>query len=222
QVVRGVAMQPQPGRTAAPVLRRVMRAREYFALAFGSMVGVGWMIVLDDWLKRGGPLGAMLRFLVGGVAIIPIVYAYGRPAERMPEAGSEVAYTGAVFPRGVSFATGWAMALAYVIVCPFEAVAIGRIAAYAFPGLDTLELYRVGGYPVYLPHLLLGVGTTVAITLVNYRGVGPSTLLQNLTTYGLLVIFGVFATLGLYRGNVDNLPPLFAGEQGAAGGFLSV
>src|SRR5262249_31245987 len=161
----------QPDQPAARALRRVLRSREYFALAFGSMVGVGWMIVLDDWLKRGGSAGAMLGFLVGGGAVIPIVYAYGRMAERMPDAGREVAYTPAVFSRGVSFATGWAMALAYVIVCPYEAVAIGRIASYAFPGMDTLELYRVGGHPVYLPHLLLGLGTTAAITLINYRGV---------------------------------------------------
>ncbi len=50
-----------------------MRSREYFTLAFGSIVGVGWMILLDDWLARGGPAGAMLGFLVGGLALIPVV-----------------------------------------------------------------------------------------------------------------------------------------------------
>ena len=57
---------------AASGLRRVMRAREYFALAFGSIVGVGWMILLDDCLARGGPIGAMLGFLLGGVALVPV------------------------------------------------------------------------------------------------------------------------------------------------------
>src|SRR5438132_11452990 len=94
---------------AAPGLRHVMRAREYFTLAFGSIVGVGWMILLDDWLARGGPAGAMLGFLLGGIALVPVVCIYGRLAEKIPEAASEIAYTRAVFPRGVSFATGWAM-----------------------------------------------------------------------------------------------------------------
>src|SRR5438105_1841736 len=116
---------PAPGLA----LRRVMRGRDYFTLAFGSIVGVGWMIVLDDWLARGGPLGAMLGFLIGGIALIPVIYVYGRLAARMPEAACEVAYTAAVFPRWLSFAAGWAMALGYVIVCPYEAVAMGRIAA---------------------------------------------------------------------------------------------
>src|SRR5438132_8831062 len=80
-------------------LRRVMRGTEYFTLAFGSIVGVGWMVVLEEWFRRGGPVGAMLGFLVGGTALVPVVYVYGRLAERIPEAGSEVAYTGAALKR---------------------------------------------------------------------------------------------------------------------------
>ena len=179
-----------PTATTAPGLRRVMRGREYFALAFGSIVGVGWMILLDDWLVRGGPIGAMLGFLLGGIALVPVACIYGRLAEQMPEAASEVAYTSAAFPGGVSFATGWAMAFANAIVCPFEAVAIGQVAAYLWPEqMDFLELYQVAGYAVYLPHLLLGLGLTGLITAVNYRGIRQSTLLQNFTTYSLLAIF---------------------------------
>jgi amino acid transporter len=199
-----------------------MRAREYFTLAFGSIVGAGWMVVLNDWLARGGSAGAMIAFLVGGVALVPVVYVYGRLARRMPEAASEVAYTAAVFPRGVSFATGWAMTLAYVIVCPYEAVAIGRIASYVFPQINTLELYRVDGHPVYLPHLVLGVGTTLAITLINYRGIRFSTVFQNATTFGLLAVFAVFATLGLWRGDPANLWPFFAKDWEAGQTYLRV
>ena len=207
---------------ATPTLRRVMQARDYFTLAFGSIVGVGWMILLDDWLARGGPAGAMLGFLLGGLALIPVVGVYGRLAERLPGAASEVAYTAAAFPRGVSLATGWAMAFANAIVCPFEAVAMGRVASYLFPGMNSLELYRVAGYPVYLPHLLLGLGTTALIVWVNYRGIRHSTALQNWTTFGLLAVFALFSVLGLSRGDADNLPPYFADDRGFGGGILSV
>src|SRR5262249_15448849 len=130
-----------------PGLRKTLRAREYFTLAFGTMVGVGWMVVIDDWLSRGGAVGAMLGFLIGGLALIPVGYVYGRLTERIPDAGSEIAYTGAVFPEIISFVTGWMMTLAYLIVCPYEAVAIGRVGSYVFPRLNAFELYRVGGYP---------------------------------------------------------------------------
>jgi amino acid transporter len=202
-------------------LRRVMRGTEYFTLAFGSIVGVGWMVVLEDWFRRGGPAGAMLGFLVGGVALVPVVYVYGRLAERIPEAASEVAYTAAVFPRSVSYATGWAMTLTYVMVCPWEAISMGRIAAYLFPQIRTMPLYEIAGKPVYLPFLLIAVLITAVITFINYRGVHQSAAFQNVTTFGLLAIFCVFAPLGLTRGNMENLQPLFA-DHGGANALLSI
>jgi APA family basic amino acid/polyamine antiporter len=199
-----------------------MYSWDYFTLAFGSIVGVGWMILLDDWLARGGPVGAMLGFLLAGLALIPVVVIYGRLAEQMPGAASEVSYTAAAFPRSISFATGWAMAFANGIVCPFEAVAMGRVASYLIPAMNSLELYCVAGYPVYLPHLLLGLATTALIIGVNYRGIRHSTVLQNWTTIGLLVVFAVFSVLGLSRGSAERLPPYFADDRGVEGRILSV
>src|SRR5262249_21157288 len=102
-----------------PALRRAMRATEYFTLAFGSMIGVGWMVVIGEWLTAGGPLGAMLAFLVAGLALVPVALAYGRLAARIPDSASEVAYTAAVFPPVVSFLAGWAMTFTYLVVCPY-------------------------------------------------------------------------------------------------------
>jgi len=48
-----------------------------------------------------------------------------------------------------------------------------------------------------------------------------SATFQNLTTFGLLAIFAVFATLGLAHGSVTNLQPLFADQRSALGGFVS-
>lgn len=207
---------------SGPALRRVMRAPEFFTLAFGSIIGVGWMMLLGDWLKRGGPVGAMLAFLVGGIALIPVVCVYGRLAVSLPGSGSEVAYTAAVFPRAVSFATGWSMTFANAIVCPFEAVALGQIAAYAIPWMNSFPLYQVAGHYVYLPQLLLGLAVTAGITWINYRGIRQSALFQNVTTFGLLAIFAVFALLGLSRGRLENLPPYFSGEEGAVGNLFAV
>jgi amino acid transporter len=204
-----------------PTLQKTLRAREYFTLAFGTMVGVGWMVVIDDWLSRGGAVGAMLGFLIGGLVLVPVGYVYGRLTERIPDAGSEIAYTGQVFPEVISFITGWTMTLAYLIVCPYEAVAIGRVGSYVLPQLNTFELYRVGGYPVYLPHVLAGLALTLVIVFVNYRGVHISARFQNITTFGLLAIFVVFATLGLFKGNPANWEPFFADNRGALGGLVS-
>ena len=192
------------------VLARTLRTVDYFTLGFGTMVGVGWLVLMDDWLGRGGPLGGVLGFVLGGLLLLPIASVYGRLVTLMPDAGGEVAYTAKVFPSWVSFVTGWIMMLAYLIVCPWEAVAIGRLASYVFPALNSMELYQVAGRPVYLPQLVLGLALTALITCLNYRGVRTSATFQNWTTFGLLALSVVFISLGFGRGTPHNWAPAFS------------
>src|SRR3989441_1058068 len=198
-------------------LARKLRVVDYFTLGWGTMVGVGWLVVMDDWLLRGGALGGVLGFAIGGALLLPIGYVYGQLVMAMPDAAGEVAYTAKVFPQAISFATGWMMVLSYFIVCPWEAVAIGKIAGYIFPSLDSLELYRIAGRPVYLPHLVIGLGLIALLTVLNYRGIGLSATFQNWTTFGTLALFVVFVAFGASHGSAANLPPLFTHS-----GFVSV
>ena len=191
-------------------LARKLRTVDYFTLGFGTMVGVGWLILMNDWLERGGPIGAVLGFLLGGIILLPIGYVYGQLVMAIPDAGSELAYTGKVFPPFVSYFTAWIMMLAYLIVCPWEAVAVGRILTYIFPWLDTIELYRVSGQPVYLPHLVLGLALTALITWINIRGIQISARFQNWATFGLLALFVVFIAAGLAKGSPAHLDPPFS------------
>lgn len=190
-------------------LARKLRLTDYFTLGWGTMVGVGWLVVMDDWLLRGGALGALLGFAIGGALLFPIGWVYGRLVAVMPDAAGEIAYTAAAFSRPISFSTGWMMMLAYFIVCPWEAVAVGRIAGYIVPSLDSLELYRIAGRPIYLPHLAIGLGLTALLTTLNYRGVRLSATFQNWTAFGTLALFIVFVALGVSRGSPRNFPPLF-------------
>jgi basic amino acid/polyamine antiporter, APA family len=192
-------------------LARKLRLADYFSLAFGTMVGVGWLVLMDDWLGRGGPLGAILGFALGGILLLPVGYVYGQWVQRLPDAAGEAAYTAQVFPPLVSYFTGWMMLLAYFIVCPWEAVAVGRLLAYIFPSLNSFELYRVAGQPVFLPRLAVGVGLTIFLAGLNYRGIRLSASFQNWTTGTVLVLFAVLVAISGGRGALANFHPLFSG-----------
>lgn len=204
-----------------PALHKTLTTVEYFTFGFGTMIGVGWLVVMDDWLGRGGPGGAMLGFALGGLLLLPVALTYGRLVRAIPDAGAEIAYTERVFPRFLSFAAGWIMVLAYAIVCPWEAVAIGNLLARAFPAIDTLPLYQVAGKTIYAPRLVAGLLLTILIMGVNYRGIRPSGLFQDYTTFGLLVAFAIFTALGFGRGDARNWEPLFA-QAGSVGPLVSV
>jgi len=191
-------------------LARKLRLVDYFALAFGVMVGTAWLVVMDDILQRGGPLGALLGFTAGALVLLPIGFVYGQLVREIPDAAGEAAYVARFFSPAVSFATGWMMFLSYFLTCPFEALAVGRIGGYLFPSLNTIELYRVGGYPIYLPHLLLGLTLTAALTWLNYSGIQTSARLGKLTTFTFLAMVIFFALAGAQHGTVANLHPWFS------------
>ena len=185
------------------------------------MVGVGWLVVMDDWLARGGPAGAMLGFALGGLLLLPVALTYGRLVRDIPDAGAEVAYTEGAFPPLASFGTGWIMVLAYAIVCPWEAVAVGNLLARVFPALNSHALYTVAGRIIFAPRLAAGLALTALIAIVNVRGIRPSGRFQAVTTLGLLACFIVFVALGFAHGSARHLEPLFA-RPGTAGAFGSV
>ena len=207
-----------------PGLHQTLDTLEYFTFGFGSMVGVGWLVVMDDWLGRGGPAGAMLGFLLGGLLLLPVARTYGRLIRAIPDAGAEVAYTETVFPPFASFAAGWVMVLAYAIVCPWEAVAIGNLLGRVLPSMSSGALYEVSGKTIYAPRLAVGLALTALISVVNHRGIRLSGRFQNITTLGLLACFAVFVVLGFVRGHPTTLEPLFAkpGTAGAVGSVLLV
>ena len=191
-------------------LARKLTVVDYFSLGFGVMIGVGWLVVMDDWLLRGGPVGALLGFAIGAVLLLPVGWVYGQLVRSIPDAAAEVAYTARVFPQGFSFASGWAIMFAYFIVCPYEAVAIGKIAGYLVPSLNSVALYRSGDTTVYLPHLLLGLALTLVFTAINYRGVRLSARFLRWTTFIVIAMVAAFASAGFARGSIANVRPAFS------------
>src|SRR5262249_14996277 len=102
---------PSTRQASSPHLHGGLTTIEYFTFGVGTMMGVGWVVVMDDWLARGGPGGGMLGSLLGGLLLFPIAHTYGRLVQRIQDAGAEIAYTEGVFPPFLSFAAGWTMVL---------------------------------------------------------------------------------------------------------------
>ena len=203
----GVSNQTLP----RPRLKRTIGGLGFLSLAFGSMIGVGWITTLGEWFGHAGPGGTMLAFTAGGLLMILIGSCYAELTPMLPVTGGEVAYAYRAFGTGKAFLVGWFLAFGYLAVSAFEAVSIGMVLAYLFPQLDVWPLYEIGGWTVYAPHLLLAFLFTVLITAVNILGVGVAVRLQVVLT-GLLVACTVlFVAAGIGQGSVRHLEPHFAG-----------
>jgi len=191
-------------------LGRAITYKNYIAIALGAIIGVGWIIYAGEWLKDGGPGGAILAFLLCGMLLIPIGKCYAELTPAIPVAGGELAFSYKAFGSSVSFLTAWMLAFNYTFVLPFETIAIGALFEAIFPGLATQELYAVGEHSVRLSSILPGLFVGILLVIVNYRGVKNSARFQMFAMGLLLSCVFVFTCVALLRGSVSNFYPLFS------------
>ena len=194
---------------AAPTLTRVMGLRQLFVLAFGTIIGVGWIVALGSWLGQAGSVGAIIGFVGGGLLIVLIGLCYAEAASMYPVAGGELAYAYEMYGTKLSFFTGWLVSFCYIAATAFEAVSVGWILSALLPGIEGPLLYSVFGYEVHAGSLGTGLSIMVAITYINYRGVGSMARLQELLTFALIGASLIFIVVGLTQGEAANLQPYF-------------
>lgn len=199
-----------------------MTFKNYVGLGVGSIIGVGWVIVAGDWLVRGGPLGAILGFIIGGLLLILVGLCYAELTPAIPVAGGEVAFSFKAFGVGPSFLTGWFLSLAYIVICPFEAVAIGWLMEYLIPELKSKALYSVGGYSVSVMSIVTGIVLSLIIIYMNYRGVKTSAKFQTVTTSLIFIFAAVFVIIAIVKGNFSHMVPVFAGNGTVGAGVASI
>jgi amino acid transporter len=212
------------GNGARPQLKKAIGGIGFFALAFGSMIGVGWITTLDSWFNSAGPGGAMLAFVAGGVLMLLIGLCYAELTPMMPVTGGEIAYAYKAFGTNKAFLVGWFLAFGYLSVSAFEAVSIGMVLGYLFPNLNKIPLYEIHGSTVYAPHILLAFIFTTFIAWINYRGVQVAMNVQVALTALLVGCTFLFVGVGCTHGNFENLHPLFTGDSSSASlkGFMAV
>jgi amino acid transporter len=68
---------------------RVLGQRDVLALAFGAMIGFGWVVLAGTWLQEAGSLGAIVAFLIGAVLVVFVGLTYSELVSAMPKAGGE-------------------------------------------------------------------------------------------------------------------------------------
>jgi basic amino acid/polyamine antiporter, APA family len=188
---------------------RVLNNKEVLALAFGAMIGWGWVVLAGGWVSSAGALGAMLAFAIGGVAVVLIGLTYAELAAAMPLTGGEHVYSHRAFGMGGSFLCTWAIILGYVSVVAFEAVALPTVVEHLFPNYKVGYLWTVAEWDVYASWAAVGVMGALVMTWINILGIKSSALLQKVVTVLILIVGIMLITGSLFNGDTANMEPLF-------------
>jgi len=198
---------PHSAAPEAVQFNRVLRSRDVITLGFGAMIGWSWVLMTGYWVSEAGSAGTVIAFAAGGLAIALIGLTYSELVAAMPFAGGEHVYTHRGLGAGWSFVCTWALLLAYVNVCLFEAVALPTAVEYLFPHIRLGTLWQLFGSDVDLGFVLIGAGTSVLITVINVIGIKPATWFQTVT-FTVIVVSGIALLIGAFSfGTLENARP---------------
>ena len=169
---------------------KVMGSGDILVIAFGAMIGWGWVINSGDWISTAGFMGSIIAFIIGGVMVLFVGLTYAELTSAMPQCGGEHVFSHrAMGPTG-SFVCTWAIILGYVATAAFEATALPTVMTYLFPGFNQIYLYTVAGYDVYVTTIVLGVVVAILITAINIAGAKTAAILQTVLT-AIIAIAGI-------------------------------
>ena len=174
---------------------KVMGAWDILVIAFGAMIGWGWVINSGDWITTAGFMGSIIAMLIGGVMVFFVGLTYAELTSAMPQCGGEHVFSyRAMGPTG-SFVCTWMIILGYVATSAFESTALPTVITYLFPKFNQVYLYSIAGKDIYLTTILLGVGVAVLITFINIIGAKTAAILQTVLT-AIIAIAGILLVVG--------------------------
>ena len=184
---------------------KVLGAWDILVIAFGAMIGWGWVVSSGNWIESGGVLGAAIAFAIGGIMIFFVGLTYAELTAAMPQCGGEHVFSYRAMGSTGSFICTWAIILGYVSVACFEACAFPTIITYLWPGFLKGYLYTVAGFDVYASWLIVAIVIAFLIMIININGAKTAAVLQTVLTCiiggaGIILIVASVVT-----GSVDNL-----------------
>lgn len=208
--------------------KRVLNRKDIFVIAFGAMIGWGWVVNIGEWLTNAGAIGATIAFLLGGLMIFFVGVIYAELTAAMPKCGGEHIFSYRAMGRLGSFICTWSIILSYVAIAAFEAASIPTVVRHIVgEAFDIGYMYSINGMPIYISHVIVGCSLTLLITWVNIRGIKTAALLQRIFTLviGLSGILLVVASVingdpANISTNMFSSPELFDGN--IWGGILTV
>lgn len=73
-------------------LSKVLGRVDVLAMAFGTMIGWGWVMLTGYWVKQAGVLGAVVAFLIGATMCIFVGLTYAELTPVLPLAEGEMVF----------------------------------------------------------------------------------------------------------------------------------
>ncbi len=185
--------------------KKVMSATDILVVAFGAMIGWGWVVSSGRWIQNAGVIGTVIGFIIGGIMIYFVGMTYAELTPAMPKVGGEHVFSYKAFGPTGSFICTWALILSYIGVVCFEAVSLPTIIQYIFPSFSQIRLYTIAGSDVYLTGVILASLCTIGIIIINILGIKAASIFQTILTVTIAAVGVILVIASAINGEASNL-----------------
>jgi len=181
----------------------------------GGIIGGGIFRTPATVAERVGTAGAVLTtWAIGGVVALIGAFVWGELGQRRPRAGGQYVYLRETFGPLPAFLYAWTLTLV-IATGAIAAVAV-TFADYAIALLGTSHRYSVP----------LAVAAIMLLSGINYVGVRPAAITQNIFTILKLVALAALIGAGIFlaipTASSRPVPPLTAGVSALGSALIPV
>jgi APA family basic amino acid/polyamine antiporter len=177
----------------------------------GGMIGSGIFATPNVVAQRVGGAGLALgAWVLGGLIALAGAYCYGELGERSPKAGGQYVYLRDAIGPLPAFLYGWALLLVI-------ATGAAAFVAVTFANYTVVLL----GLPARAA-LPLAIGAIVLVCAINYVGVAPGAITQNIFTVLKLSALTVLIVVGVFLAAPSDTPAARVSHSSGAAGLWGV
>jgi len=184
-----------------------------FAMLFGTIIGVGWVVASRSWILAAGPGGATIAFGAGALVMILIALCYAELMTVFPESSGTIGYVYESFGLGSAFVVGWLLLGSYVATCAFFVVSVPWLLKAGAPQLLGPTLYTVQGAPVELGSLAVSAAIALVLGLANHWGARTASQSQSVIVCAKVVLALALVVAAFYGGEARRWSPPFVGDS---------
>lgn len=178
---------------------------DILVVAFGAMIGWGWVVSSGQWILSGGVVGTAIGFVAGGFMIYFVGLCYAELTTAIPKSGGVLVFSYNAFGAVGAFICTWSIILSYIGVVCYEAVSFPTILQYLFPDLLVGYMYSVNGFEVYISWIVVAELLAITILVLNLLGAKTAARFQKILTFAIAFVGIMLVVASAFSGNVHNI-----------------
>ncbi|CAH0054582.1 unnamed protein product [Clonostachys solani] len=138
-------------------MKQGLHTRHVSMIALCGAIGTGLFLASGRTLAKSGPLGALLAYLIVGIAGCCVTLDVGEMGALVPLSGGIVRYSEIFVEPALSFANGWNLVLKGLIVIPAEITATAVLMKFWLDISSAAWITLFGGLTIITSSLLVRV-----------------------------------------------------------------